>query len=120
MCDKPPNPQSIYCSSDCIVKHATKAKEAFLKEKTVRGKKVCTLWPKKCKSVRTLNDFHLSIKASSSSALPPSVMVMDPKSNTTLIGPSAPSGKNLEAWLLRHPTYHVVMPTSLPSSRFYG
>ncbi len=47
-------------------------------------------------------------------------MVMDPKSNTILTGPSAPSVKNVESWLLRHPTYHVVMPTSQPTSRFYG
>ena len=48
------------------------------------------------------------------------IMVMDPKSNTMLTGPSAPALKSLEQWLLRHPTYHVVMPTSMPSSRFYG
>ncbi len=62
---------------------------------------------------------------SSSSAVSPSatsVMVMDPRSNTMLTGPSAPSAKNLESWLLRHPTYYAAIGarSGTSTSKFYG
>lgn len=47
-------------------------------------------------------------------------MVMDPKANTILNGPSAPTEDTLENWLMKHPSFHVVMPTFSPSSKFYG
>ena len=49
-------------------------------------------------------------------------MVMEPKTNT-LITASAPNAPTLEAlavWLQTHPTFHVVMPTVVPTSKFYG
>ena len=65
--------------------------------------------------------FRLKSQTPTKSSTPPlNIMVMDPKANTILNGPSAPNDTNLEVWLLKHPTYHVVMPSSLPTSKFYG
>ncbi|CAB4061353.1 unnamed protein product [Lepeophtheirus salmonis] len=48
------------------------------------------------------------------------VLVIEPNTNTMLNGPNAPTEGTLEVWLKSHPTFHVVMPTSLPTSKFYG
>ena len=45
---------------------------------------------------------------------------MEPKTNTLLTGPNAPTYENLVDWIKQHPTFHVVMPKTLSTSKFYG
>ena len=50
------------------------------------------------------------------------VMVMEPKTNTLISAsaPNAPTEETLSVWLKDHPTFHVVMPKVVPTSKFYG
>ena len=50
------------------------------------------------------------------------VMVMEPKTNTLISAsaPNAPTEDTLSTWLKNHPTFHVVMPKDVPTSKFYG
>ena len=48
------------------------------------------------------------------------VLVMEPQTNAMLNGPNAPTESTLQSWLLAHPTYHVVLPSNDPNSKFYG
>ena len=91
VCDKIPKEGSIYCSDDCITKHANKAIE-LLKKTKPKGQ----------------------------TDLKRPVLVTDPLSNAMLQGPSAPTEATLHSWLLSHPTFHVVLPKSSPSSKFYS
>ena len=45
---------------------------------------------------------------------------MNPKTNQMFSGPSAPTEKSLEEWLKRHPSFHVVIPEKMSTSKFYG
>ena len=91
VCEKIPKEGSIYCSDDCITKHANKAIE-LLKKTKPKGQ----------------------------TDLKRPVLVTDPLSNAMLQGPSAPTEATLHSWLLSHPTFHVVLPKSSPSSKFYS
>ena len=48
------------------------------------------------------------------------VVVLEPKTNTLLNGPNAPTEGSLQTWLQAHTSFHVVMPSKPSSSRFYG
>jgi len=48
------------------------------------------------------------------------VVVLEPKTNTLLNGPNAPTEGSLQTWLQSHTSFHVVMPSKPSSSRFYG
>ena len=48
------------------------------------------------------------------------VVVLEPKTNTLLNGPNAPTEGSLQSWLQTHTSFHVVMPSKPSSSRFYG
>uniref|UniRef100_A0A0K2USI9 AGAP004866PAlike [Tribolium castaneum] n=1 Tax=Lepeophtheirus salmonis TaxID=72036 RepID=A0A0K2USI9_LEPSM len=99
VCDKPPRMNSIFCSDDCISKHANKAKALLHKSR-----------PKASEN----------ISQPSANSGKTQVLVIEPNTNTMLNGPNAPTEGTLEVWLKSHPTFHVVMPTSLPTSKFYG
>ena len=43
------------------------------------------------------------------------VVVLEPKTNTLLTGPNAPTESSLKTWLLNHKTYHVVLPGKMSS-----
>ena len=47
---------------------------------------------------------------------------MEPKTNTLISAsaPNAPTEETLSTWLKDHPTFHVVMPKDVPTSKFYG
>ena len=90
-CDKDPREGWIFCSTECIRKHAVKAIEILSKNKS---------------KTSLVSKTH--------------VLVMEPLTNTMLNGPNAPLESNLETWLLSHPTYHAVLPSSDPSAKFYG
>eukprot|EP00092_Neocalanus_flemingeri_P057326 GFUD01068113.1.p1 GENE.GFUD01068113.1~~GFUD01068113.1.p1 ORF type:complete len:1909 (-),score=640.60 GFUD01068113.1:4-5181(-) len=48
------------------------------------------------------------------------VVVLEPKTNTLLNGPNAPTEGSLQTWLQSHASFHVVMPSKPSSSKFYG
>jgi len=48
------------------------------------------------------------------------VVVLEPKTNTLLNGPNAPTEGSLQSWLQTHTSFHVVMPSKPSSSKFYG
>jgi len=48
------------------------------------------------------------------------VVVLEPKTNTLLNGPNAPTEGSLQTWLQAHTSFHVVMPSKPSSSKFYG
>lgn len=116
-CSNKPQPESLYCSDECVKKHVEKALRRFAKtRKMVKTHKKTSL-----SLLSTLFHFQKSggtDKNSSPSSHP--VMVMDPKANTTLNGPNAPTEANLESWLLKRPSFHVVMPTFHSTNSFYG
>ena len=90
MCDKLPKEGSIYCSDECIIKHATKAIDINKKNRP---------------------------KGSTNKA---PIMVIDPLVNSVINGPAAPTEENLQSWLLAHPTFHVVLANNDQRSKFYG
>merc|ERR1719447_1779686 len=48
------------------------------------------------------------------------VVVLEPKTNTLLNGPNAPTQATLPSWLLAHPTFHAVLGRQSSSSSFYN
>ena len=48
------------------------------------------------------------------------MVVLEPKTNTLLNGPNAPTEGSLQSWLQAHTSFHVVMPSKPSSSKFYG
>lgn len=96
VCERAPKEGSIFCSDSCIIKHANKAIEMLKKDKPKTG----------------LSTAAMMMKSH--------VLVMEPQTNTMLNGPNAPTENTLQSWLLSHPSYHVVLPSNDPSSKFYG
>ena len=90
LCEKLPKEGSIYCSDECIIKHATKAVDINKKNRP---------------------------KGSTNKA---PIMVIDPLVNSVINGPAAPTEENLQSWLLAHPTFHVVLANNDQRSKFYG
>ena len=46
--------------------------------------------------------------------------MLEPKTNTLLNGPNAPTEGSLQTWLQAHTSFHVVMPSKPTSSTIYG
>jgi hypothetical protein len=90
-CDKEPKEGWIYSSEECVKKHAARAIQILSRNKS---------------KTSLISKTH--------------VLVMEPLTNTMLNGPNAPLESNLESWLLSHPTYHAVLPSKDPGSKFYG
>lgn len=89
-CDQVPMEHSLYCSDKCIEAHVDRAKKAF------------------------------ASKTSNESLATNQIIVMNPKSNQMFSGPSAPTIKTLSDWMRKHTEFHVVIPKSMPTSKFYG
>ncbi len=49
-----------------------------------------------------------------------SIIALEPKSQRMLSGPSAPAESELEDWLTKNQSFHLVMPTEIKTSKFYG
>ena len=48
------------------------------------------------------------------------IIALEPKTQRMLTGPSAPREDQLEEWLNKHPSFHLVMPREVSTSKFYG
>lgn len=60
------------------------------------------------------------LKESNASKSNNTVVVLEPKTNTLLNGPNAPTQEKLQDWLAEHTSYHVVMPSQSSSAKFYA
>eukprot|EP00095_Tigriopus_kingsejongensis_P011119 maker-scaffold645_size120276-snap-gene-0.30 protein:Tk11119 transcript:maker-scaffold645_size120276-snap-gene-0.30-mRNA-1 annotation:"death-inducer obliterator 1" len=90
-CPQAPLEKSLYCSDSCIGKHVERAKKAFA-----------------------------SSQAAGEGSGSNLIIVMNPSSNQMFSGPSAPTEKTLSDWMVKHPDFHVVIPKSMTTSKFYG
>ena len=48
------------------------------------------------------------------------IIALEPKTQRMLTGPSAPREDQMEEWLSKHPSFHLVMPREVSTSKFYG
>ncbi|KAL3891724.1 hypothetical protein ACJMK2_003974 [Sinanodonta woodiana] len=89
-CQNEARKDSIYCSNECIVKHAQNALKVLQKSHETGSAKI-------------------PIKDAGGSER---VAVVDRKTGQVLSGSKAPSKAELEKWLENHPTYEVFAPSS--------
>ena len=87
-CEKLSTPPSVYCSQDCVEKHAAYC----LKKLSDRG---------------VLHSSNPSEFVRGSGG----VSVLEKGTGTLLVGVAAPSEKNLVPWLMEHPSYQVYLHT---------
>ena len=87
-CEKSTTPPSVYCSQDCIEKHA-----AY--------------------SLKKLSDRGVLHSSNPSEFVrgPGGVSVVERGTGKLLVGIAAPSEKNLIPWLMEHPSYQVYLHT---------
>jgi hypothetical protein len=95
---------SIYCSDDCIRKHANNTQTSTGSVQQTKPKpptesvtKLKKMSPAKYSLVKNKND---------------RVLVFEPNTGRCLAGQSAPTSENLKQWLKDHPTFEVVVPGS--------
>ncbi|KAK3578905.1 hypothetical protein CHS0354_035525 [Potamilus streckersoni] len=93
-CKNEARKDSIYCSNECIVKHAQNALKVLQKSQETGSAKS-------------------QIKDAGGSER---VAVVDRKTGQVLSGSKAPSKAELEKWLENHPTYEVFAPSSKVTS----
>lgn len=98
VCKKPARPNSIYCSDDCIRKHAQKTSGIAnaAQEANDQG-------PKKIGVLKNKHD---------------RVIVFNKETNLYLSGDKAPQLSNLKRWLQDNPQYEVVQPGSALAQAF--
>ncbi|XP_052873632.1 uncharacterized protein LOC128278950 [Anopheles cruzii] len=101
VCGNPAKPSSIYCSDDCIRKHAgsipTVKSDNKAKERT-------TSVPSSVLST--------SLTESSPGSANDTIIVMERKTGRCMTGKNAPTEENIKKWLQDHPTFEVVPPGS--------
>uniref|UniRef100_A0A182J9R2 PHD-type domain-containing protein n=1 Tax=Anopheles atroparvus TaxID=41427 RepID=A0A182J9R2_ANOAO len=105
VCSKPAKPSSIYCSDDCIRKHAS---NAVASTGQVPAAKV-----EKPKERPPASPSVLSPTLSKDNNV---VIVMERKTGRCITGKNAPSLENLKSWLEAHPTFELVPPGSVQAS----
>ncbi|XP_058120398.1 uncharacterized protein LOC131294606 [Anopheles ziemanni] len=105
VCSKPAKPSSIYCSDDCIRKHASST-VASTAQPVAKVEKTRERPPSTTPSVP-------SPTVSKDTNV---VIVMERKSGRCITGKNAPSLENLKSWLEAHPTFELVPPGSVQAS----
>ncbi|XP_058838198.1 death-inducer obliterator 1-like [Topomyia yanbarensis] len=120
VCGKPARASSVYCSDDCIRKHAGMAHSSSTvgvssaSTSTLAMAKTVAVSPgfaskDKSKEGHRLSQPPVLIKTS---AKPGMIIVMERKTGRCLTGDSAPTAENLDAWLASNPTFERVPPGS--------
>ncbi|XP_055605971.1 death-inducer obliterator 1 [Uranotaenia lowii] len=101
VCGKTARSSSVYCSDDCIRKHAgiSKPSGVAVTPKLVKDQPIDT-----GKAIQPV-----VIKSPAKSG---PIIVMERKTGRCLTGKNAPTAANLKVWLLSHPTFEVVPPGS--------
>ncbi|XP_058065845.1 uncharacterized protein LOC131215472 [Anopheles bellator] len=101
VCGNPAKPSSIYCSDDCIRKHAgsipTVKSDNKAKERTTSNPSTV---------------LSTSLNESSPSSANDTIIVMERKTGRCMTGKNAPTEENIKKWLQDHPTFEVVPPGS--------
>ncbi|KFB50296.1 AGAP004866-PA-like protein [Anopheles sinensis] len=105
VCSKPAKPSSIYCSDDCIRKHAssTVASAAVPVAKVEKPRERPPTTTQAVPSPTVSKDTNV-------------VIVMERKTGRCITGKNAPSLENLKSWLEAHPTFELVPPGSVQAS----
>ncbi|XP_055623497.1 death-inducer obliterator 1-like [Toxorhynchites rutilus septentrionalis] len=120
VCGKPARASSVYCSDDCIRKHAglanipviTQANSPVVLSQAVissGGSLVIRQSAKGRVDNSQMSDTSTMGKANSKTG---PIIVMERKTGRCLTGKNAPTAENLRAWLLSHPTFEIVPPGS--------
>ncbi|KAJ6642478.1 Death-inducer obliterator 1 [Pseudolycoriella hygida] len=101
VCKKPARPNSIYCSDDCIRRHAqvTASNVTSSQSDSSVGSKKSTLAKLNAKPEYTITKNNR-------------VIVFEPKTGRVLTGNTAPTPDTLQQWLAENPTFEVVKPGS--------
>ncbi|ETN65750.1 hypothetical protein AND_002473 [Anopheles darlingi] len=102
VCSKQAKPNSIYCSDDCIRKHAGSVPMAKTDKAKDRRPSVAPSTP------TTPTEPILSSPSSSTET----IIVMERTTGRCLAGKFGPTAENIKQWLQEHPTYEVVPPGS--------
>ncbi|XP_029633822.1 platelet binding protein GspB isoform X2 [Octopus sinensis] len=115
-CKKDARTGSVYCSDECIVRHAQESLALLKNERHFQqtGQKPSE------KSINPQPTPQLlpSLKKESNSK----VVVLERKSGRILTGPTAPTESVLREWLTEHPTFEVLQPSQglHKTPPFYG
>ncbi|XP_023714511.1 death-inducer obliterator 1 isoform X4 [Cryptotermes secundus] len=139
VCKKEARPTSIYCSDSCILKHAQESLSLINKEKHVAVGTQATAAQMahnqtQVSAPRGQNEQqlqqHLGMvpgtgSSSAAAQLPRArpdarVIVFERKTGRLLAGPNAPTAGNLKTWLKDNPTFEVVRPGVMPTTKFYN
>ncbi|XP_058459814.1 death-inducer obliterator 1-like [Malaya genurostris] len=116
VCSKPARTSSVYCSDDCIRKHAGLAHSSTTASVVAPGPS-----PAKVTTVTALvtkdkpKDGHRQVQPPvviKTSVKTAPIIVMERKTGRCLTGKNAPTAENLKSWLLSNPTFEVVPPGS--------
>ncbi|XP_035794451.1 death-inducer obliterator 1-like [Anopheles albimanus] len=102
VCSKPAKPSSIYCSDDCIRKHAGSVPMVKTDKAKDRRPSVAPSTPV----------IPIEPIPSSPSPSPETIIVMERTTGRCLAGKFGPTAENIKQWLQDHPTYEVVPPGS--------
>ncbi|PSN57524.1 hypothetical protein C0J52_01640 [Blattella germanica] len=126
VCKKEARPTSIYCSDACILKHAQESLSLINKEKPTgaQGTRNQTHSSARLQSDQQVRPQSASVP-STATQLPRSkpddrVIVFERKTGRLLAGPNAPTAGNLKTWLKDNPTFEVVRPGVMPTTKFYN
>ncbi|XP_055530884.1 death-inducer obliterator 1-like [Wyeomyia smithii] len=122
VCGKAARASSVYCSDDCIRKHAGLAHGSTQSSPVVATKAVTA--PSTSASQVTIKEKpkEQTVSASNKPSHPPVVIrtnvkvgpiiVMERTTGRCLTGKNAPTAENLQPWLLSNPTFELVPPGS--------
>ncbi|XP_069678239.1 death-inducer obliterator 1 isoform X2 [Periplaneta americana] len=139
VCKKEARPTSIYCSDTCILKHAQESLSLINKEKPSAPSSSLSVTAQNARNQtqalpsRVQNDQQVRPEQSTASPqTPPAsvqlprakpdarVIVFERKSGRLLAGANAPTAGNLKTWLKDNPTFEVVRPGVMPTTKFYN
>ncbi|XP_050096241.1 uncharacterized protein LOC126578077 isoform X2 [Anopheles aquasalis] len=103
VCSKPAKPNSIYCSDDCIRKHAGSVPMVKMTDKAKDRR------PSVAPSTSVTPTELIPTSPNPSAE---TIIVMERTTGRCLAGKFGPTAENIKQWLLEHPTYEVVPPGS--------
>lgn len=111
VCKKPARPNSIYCSDDCIRKHAQNALNA-VKVPEASTTSTLKLGPDD-KKKKTKGLFEDLLSMADRKPKVERVCVLERRTGKLLTGSNAPTTLNLKKWIQDNPTFEVVQPGSI-------
>lgn len=111
VCKRTARTGSIYCSDECIARHAQDALVSTKLGSTSSNKSEIIKSPLKAHTSSEDVDFDKQIKTSKiAKNKEDRVIVFEKSTNRCLTGANAPTAQNLKQWLKEHPTFQAVTP----------